>query len=384
MKNQTALKIIFLSLILSSCGLVGNGSKPSTQPTDSAKEASTSSSATDDLFNQAMEDTNNTNTAHTDAPQNIDTSSDIKSLEDEFSPSGPNETVVKESKPKKASHKEAPIVVQDNTPDIQAQDVTSPNMTSEVKTYHVQKGETLMQIAFKLYGDISKWKDLKTMNNAKISGNTSLRANTQLKYHAPDSPFVWNPSGTPYMIKTGETLGVISNNVYSTPKKWKMIWENNKPLIKNPNVIYAGFTLYYPPHMANYVQPAPVAKKITSAKADVLPFAPAPKRAIENVKAASFAEKNIAQVENNTFEQEAESSFLDSREEEIQVEKATKTSKAIKNGKVLTDETTEGRSAPQREIDLIHNISVPQEDLQRAETEREMAPDVDEELQTLN
>lgn len=128
----------------------------------------------------------------------------------------------------------------------------------QIKIYKVKKGETLMQIAFKLYGDIGRWQDLKKLNQEKVSRNTTLATNMTLKYEAPDTEFVWNPEGEPYLIGTGDTLGIISNNVYQTPKRWKSIWENNKPLIKNPNVIYAGFTLYYikDHNLANYVQPA--------------------------------------------------------------------------------------------------------------------------------
>ena len=128
--------------------------------------------------------------------------------------------------------------------------------TGAIKIYRVQKGETLMQIAFKLYGDISRWKELKKLNGDKLPKNTALSSNLKLKYAEPETAFVWNPEGNPYLIKNGETLGLISSHVYNTPKKWRAIYENNKPLIKNPNVIYAGFTLYYKPEgMANYVQP---------------------------------------------------------------------------------------------------------------------------------
>jgi hypothetical protein len=113
-----------------------------------------------------------------------------------------------------------------------------------------------MQIAFRLYGDISKWKDLKELNGDKLSSSSRLKAGSMIKYDEPMEEFVWNPTGTPYLIQSGETLGIISNNVYNTPKKWKTIWENNRPLIKNPNIIYAGFTLYYKSEgMANYVMP---------------------------------------------------------------------------------------------------------------------------------
>jgi hypothetical protein len=47
------------------------------------------------------------------------------------------------------------------------------------------------------------------------------------------------------MIKQGDTLARISNDVYGTPRKWKKIWEHNKPWIPNPNRIFAGFYLYY-------------------------------------------------------------------------------------------------------------------------------------------
>ena len=55
------------------------------------------------------------------------------------------------------------------------------------------------------------------------------------------------PNGTPYMVKTGDTLQIISMDKYGTTRKWKSIYENNRPLIRNPNLIFAGFTIYYQP-----------------------------------------------------------------------------------------------------------------------------------------
>jgi nucleoid-associated protein YgaU len=66
-----------------------------------------------------------------------------------------------------------------------------------------------------------------------------------LSYTAPAEEFVWAPTGSPYLIRTGDTLGKISKNVYQTMTKWKMLWENNRPMIKDPNKIFAGFTIYY-------------------------------------------------------------------------------------------------------------------------------------------
>ena len=254
MKRQNILKSIFLLLIVgafsSSCGLIEKFRKPE-QPVDSksvepASVEPQTASESDDLFSKTMNDNKEAPvTAGSDAPSNITT--DSPAIEET------KQVKVEDSIPEIKA--EAPQVIAD----------TSNADAGKVMTYKVQKGETLMQIAFKIYGDISKWKSIQQMNGAKFSKNSSLHPNMELKYTAPAQSFVWNPEGTPYMIKTGETLGTISNSVYQTPKKWKSIWENNKPMIKNPNVIYAGFTLYYKGNgMANYVQPKILQRKIAA------------------------------------------------------------------------------------------------------------------------
>ena len=55
----------------------------------------------------------------------------------------------------------------------------------------------------------------------------------------------WPPEGNPYMIKKGDFLTKISQKIYGTSKKWKKIFKRNKLMIKNPNLIFAGFTLFY-------------------------------------------------------------------------------------------------------------------------------------------
>lgn len=142
------------------------------------------------------------------------------------------------------------VVVSNTEPLVQESTLenTSPVVTNEpgeMKQYTVQKNETLMMIAFKLYGDYGRWKELASHNRDALKGNTVVRTGMVLNYAAPAEEFIWNPQGNPYLIKTGDTLGHISKEVYATVKKWKLLWENNRPLIKDPNKIYAGFTIYY-------------------------------------------------------------------------------------------------------------------------------------------
>jgi len=145
---------------------------------------------------------------------------------------------------------EEPVITDDDAaPEVLTNDagpVVSENYEGgSEKIYKVQKNETLMMVAFKLYGDYGKWKELANYNRSALNGSNVLRNGMSLKYMAPAEEFVWNPQGLPYLIRTGDTLGGISTTVYQTPKKWKMIWDNNRPLIKDPNKIFAGFTLYY-------------------------------------------------------------------------------------------------------------------------------------------
>ena len=119
--------------------------------------------------------------------------------------------------------------------------------TGNMKTYSVGKNETLMLIAFKIYGDFRRWKDIAKHNQGVLKDGQTVSSGMVIKYEEPVEEFVWTPQGEPYLIKWGDTLGLISNNVYGTMKRWKDIWSNNKVLIKDPNKIYAGFTIYYIP-----------------------------------------------------------------------------------------------------------------------------------------
>src|SRR5690606_30797038 len=78
-----------------------------------------------------------------------------------------------------------------------------------MKQYVVQKNETVMLIAFKLYGDYERRKELASQNRDTLKGSNNITAGMTLNYMAPAEEFVWNPQGLPYLIRTGDTLGGI-------------------------------------------------------------------------------------------------------------------------------------------------------------------------------
>lgn len=142
----------------------------------------------------------------------------------------------------------------ENADDVISSSAPVINETSDVpsnqivkKVYKVHKSETLMLIAFKLYGDYTKWKELRDLNQTKLKKGLMLKAGDEIEYMTDGTEFVWSPNGNPHLIKHGESLSLISKHHYGTLKRWKEIFENNRPMIKEPNKIFAGFTLYYVP-----------------------------------------------------------------------------------------------------------------------------------------
>jgi nucleoid-associated protein YgaU len=160
----------------------------------------------------------------------------------------------------------APVVAQQTPPvDTAPAPVAAPAPAPETpsassgsgESYTVQHGDTLMRIAFDHYGDLYKWKSIYEANRNVIKDPNVITPGTVLTIAGGGSGPA-TPSGEKYEIKQGDTLGKISNQVYGTPSKWKKIWDNNRASIPNPNKIFAGFYLYYLPEAGGQDQaPAP-------------------------------------------------------------------------------------------------------------------------------
>lgn len=122
---------------------------------------------------------------------------------------------------------------------------SEPSTGSGDGRYTVKAGDTLMKIAFEVYGDLYKWREIYEMNKDQIKNPNNIPAEVVIKYNAPASPVTIQKNGEKYLIKKGDTLGTISQSVYGDKTRWKEIYENNRQLIKNPDKIFAGFYLYY-------------------------------------------------------------------------------------------------------------------------------------------
>ncbi len=165
------------------------------------------------------------------------------------------------------------------------------------ESYSVQGGDTLMKIAFEVYGDLYRWREIYEANRDKIGNPNAVPTGTELKIEKPASPVSISRNGEQYTIKQGDTLGTISQDVYGTRTKWRKIYNNNRELIKNPNRIFAGFTLYYTMDEEDRRQmetPQPLAAAEpavdTSRMPASIPDATAPVPAVQQMPGAATAE----------------------------------------------------------------------------------------------
>lgn len=172
--------------------------------------------------------------------ENAETAADVADMasDADFIVDSEDEELVLEDNNAVASSESEPIIMDESVASAEVA------MSEDEGTYTIKKGETLMMVAFNVYGDYRLWKKLSDLNG--LSGQR-VSEGAVIRYKKPAQEFVWNPEGLPYLIKTGDSLVTISNDKYGTANKWKLIYNNNRPLIKDPNLIFAGFTLYYIP-----------------------------------------------------------------------------------------------------------------------------------------
>lgn len=110
--------------------------------------------------------------------------------------------------------------------------------------YTAAPGETLMLLAFKFYSDHLQWKNILRNNIDSLQGQTQITQFIELRLPKPLKRFR-EPKGMPYLIKPGDSLSLISRKVYGEMRWWQQIWKNNQEMISDPNLIFAGFTLFY-------------------------------------------------------------------------------------------------------------------------------------------
>ena len=81
------------------------------------------------------------------------------------------------------------------------------------------------------------------------AGNVDSIASVDDRIVVKNSPAVAPPAPEKqfYTVKKGDYLSKIAKQVYGNANKYNVIFEANKPMLKDPNLIYPGQVLVIPP-----------------------------------------------------------------------------------------------------------------------------------------
>lgn len=91
-----------------------------------------------------------------------------------------------------------------------------------------------------VYGQTQKQADKEKLILAlgNVSGISEVDDRVSVTNPEPEAEF--------YTVKRGDSLSKIAKKFYGDPMKYKQIFEANKPMLKDPNLIYPGQTLRIP------------------------------------------------------------------------------------------------------------------------------------------
>lgn len=121
-----------------------------------------------------------------------------------------------------------------------------PEMGAKM-SYVVQKGDTLANIATKIYGEMSRWRELASLSNLT---NPSLIYPGDLVYYQLDDKslaFARSYENLPRSVVTvqeGDTLAKIASRVLGGSDNWRSIWRENDT-VNDPAKLVAGDQIYY-------------------------------------------------------------------------------------------------------------------------------------------
>jgi nucleoid-associated protein YgaU len=296
-KKQQYLFAMMIA-IAGSLGMAGCSSSSVTDSSEvSADELPVVDAATDQLPDQMDQPAADGAVAQATTPQEAPTADGLApeaSVDVPTTPSGPavaENTPPAEMPANSPSFDAPPSMNESAAPGTVAKEEHAPAPTAQAagggsELYEVRGGDTLMKIAFMVYGDVYQWRKILDANSDRITDPARLVKGTQLKVDNAANDSYYN-GFEKYLIKSGDTLGLISGDIYGSKSKWKDLWKMNDGLVKDPNRIYAGFFL-------RYTQPEggkPLAKEEAEPAQDAAPVAGGADPAVRNP--SSFQEASV-------------------------------------------------------------------------------------------
>lgn len=193
-----------------------------------------SSKAEDDQFNSELDALRNDASSFLNmSPEEIYSRQDeLKALKDRLAAFKANNLALLTANETKLNNIESMI--------LQAEEKGKP---AEPDTYSVMRGDYLWKIAAKseIYSDAYAWNRIYTSNTDQIKDANLIYVDQVFRIPRNVGP-------NEHLVVRGEFLSKISGyaNVYGSPFKWNRIYEANKEVVTDPNVIFPYQVLNIP------------------------------------------------------------------------------------------------------------------------------------------
>lgn len=129
---------------------------------------------------------------------------------------------------------------------------------AQSNVYIVQPGDTLTGIAFGFYGNASYWPTIYQANRELIGGDPNIIVPGQRLVipQAVSAQGIVPVAQTVqrYLVQPGDTLSLVALKVYGSDTLWPAIYEANRGLVGDPNLIRAGQVLTIPALSQQFVR----------------------------------------------------------------------------------------------------------------------------------
>lgn len=118
--------------------------------------------------------------------------------------------------------------------------LTAPVTEDKTEFYTIQPGDTLSKIAKQYLGDPGKYPVIFEANREVIKDPNLIYPGQMIRIPVSGS------AEQTYTVQSGDTLSRIAQRFYGAANKYAVIFEANRDVIKDPNVIHPGQILRIP------------------------------------------------------------------------------------------------------------------------------------------
>ncbi len=114
------------------------------------------------------------------------------------------------------------------------------------EVYTVEAGDNLWKIAEKHYNSGYKWVEITKENNLENPGLLAVGQELKLPELTIEAGEIMTIEGDSYVVERGDNLWEIAIRAYGDGYAWTKIWEANRNVLNDPDLLEIGMSLVLP------------------------------------------------------------------------------------------------------------------------------------------